>query len=337
NATITYVENLYALNAGLDVVKVLNRGGYYVPPTASNVSGAPLPGGDDDGDPRGYPPARYSQQVAATTTGFLFTLNKGFTLSTFARYGLCEGRQSAPVLGYAPLPVNLVQAGLDQLRQVPGADLASLTLSGCGNPTFDSGGNDLLAATAPFPPPCDQQGPVQCGASPPPGPGSETLTTTLPAGSLVISVDGAPVLLPEPQLDPTDTLLTTAGNLNPVTVVDTRAGNLGWTVSGQVTDFTRTEGPGAINGYALGWNPEVTTQAPAQTVIAGAPVLPAAGIAPGATPPDPNQGLKTARTLATAPPAAGIGTAVVTAVLHLAAPTSTPAGHYTATLTLTLI
>src|SRR5262249_57080308 len=100
NATITYVENLYALNAGLDVVKVLNRGGYYVPPTASNVSVALLHGGDDDGDPRAYPLSGYSQMIVPTTTGFLFTLNKRFTLSTFARHRPCPGQQFATLLRY---------------------------------------------------------------------------------------------------------------------------------------------------------------------------------------------------------------------------------------------
>src|SRR5262249_11897892 len=122
NGAITYVEYSYALNAGLGVVKVLNRGGFYVPPTASNVSVALLHGGDDDGDPRAYPLAGYSQMIVPTALGSSFTLNKGATLSAFARYALCEGQQYATVLGYAPLPVNVVQTGLDQLRQVPGAD-----------------------------------------------------------------------------------------------------------------------------------------------------------------------------------------------------------------------
>jgi hypothetical protein len=72
-------------------------------------------------------------------------------------------------------------------------------------------------------------------------------------------------------------------------------------------------------------------------VTAGAAVPPAAGIAPGADPPDPALGLRTARTLGVAAPAAGLGTARLTALLQLAAPTDTPPGHYVATLTLTVI
>src|SRR5262249_42313520 len=122
NGAITYVEHSYAANSALDEVKVLNRGGFYVPPTAANVSVALLHGGDDDGDPRAYPLSGYSQMIVPTALGGAFTSAKGATLSTFARYALCHGQQVATVLGYAPLPVNLVQAGLDQLRQVPGAD-----------------------------------------------------------------------------------------------------------------------------------------------------------------------------------------------------------------------
>ena len=78
-------------------------------------------------------------------------------------------------------------------------------------------------------------------------------------------------------------------------------------------------------------------QAATQTVTAGPVVQPAPGIAPGATLTDPAQGLKVARTMATATAGHGLGTAHLTANLALNAPTSTPAGTYTATLTLTAI
>ena len=126
--------------------------------------------------------------------------------------------------------------------------------------------------------------------------------------------------------------------MNPVTVIDTRDGDPGWSVSGQVSDFTATTGSGAtINGFDLGWTPSIISHAATQTVTAGSAVAPAPGLAPGAVPTDPTQGLKTARTLATATAGAGIGTAEMTAVLALAAPTSTPPGQYTAALTLTAI
>ncbi|MEN3358938.1 MAG: hypothetical protein V7637_2920 [Mycobacteriales bacterium] len=164
--------------------------------------------------------------------------------------------------------------------------------------------------------------------------GSETINVTVPAGALSLTIANASVTLPDLQLNPGNTMFSTSGPINPATVTDTRAGNPGWTVSGQISDFT---GPGSINGANLGWTPAVADKAASQTVTAGSTVAAANGLAPGATAGDPAQGLKTARTLATAAAGAGLGTAHVSAGLTLNAPTSTPAGSYSATLTLTAI
>ncbi|MEU1230839.1 Ig-like domain-containing protein [Streptomyces sp. NPDC005828] len=159
---------------------------------------------------------------------------------------------------------------------------------------------------------------------------SETITTTVNAGALVISVDNPQVTLPSPVLNGDGDLLTTAGALSPVTLTDTRAGNPGWTVSGQVTDFTDGAAH-TINGQNLGWSPKVVDKAPAQTVTPGSAVPAAKGAASGDT---GTAGLKSARTLANG---TGLGTAHVGADLALNAPTSTTAGTYTTTLTLTAI
>jgi hypothetical protein len=165
---------------------------------------------------------------------------------------------------------------------------------------------------------------------------SETIETTVDPGSLTISVaDNTNVVLPTPQLDPTGALLTTSGDIHPVTVTDTRAGNPGFTVNGQVTDFnTNPASSASINGYNLGWTPSVVDKAIAQTVTAGPVVLPADGLAPGATPSNPALGLKTARLMATG---SGLGTTHLTATLVLHAPTSTLPRTYFATLTMTAI
>lgn len=165
---------------------------------------------------------------------------------------------------------------------------------------------------------------------------TETITTTIAAGSLVISVANTNVVLQPPVLNSAGTLLQTSGRINPVTVTDTRAGNPGWTVSGQVSDFSdgATPTPNKINGGNLGWTPNVVDSAASQTVAAGGTIAPDNGIAPTAT---PTTGLSTSRTLATAAPNAGTGTAHLDALLNLNAPTSTPAGTYNATLTLTAI
>ncbi len=165
---------------------------------------------------------------------------------------------------------------------------------------------------------------------------TENISTTIAAaGSLVISVANTNVVLPTPVLNAAGTLFTTSGKINPVTVTDTRGADPGWSVNGQVTDFSDGASH-AINGDNLGWAPNVVDKAPSQTVTAGGTIAPANGIAPGATPPS-GSGLKTSRTLATAAAAAGLGTAHLDALLSLNAPTSTPAGTYNATLTLTAI
>jgi hypothetical protein len=169
---------------------------------------------------------------------------------------------------------------------------------------------------------------------------SEKIETTISAGSLVISVaDTSTVVLPNPTLNPTATYLTTSGRIHPVTVADTRAGNPGWNLSGQVSDFQNTTNAAAapIAGVNLGWTPNVIDSNPGQTVVAGPVVLPQ-------TPPlaaDPTvataAGLHVSRLLASAAAGAGTGTSNVDALLALNVPTTVIAGTYDATLTLTAI
>lgn len=178
--TITYVEYSYALKTGYPVAKVLNKAGYYVEPTASNVAvgllGAKinqdeksssyltqvLDGVYDNADARAYPLSSYSYMVIPTTTDASLTPAKGKTLAAFDYYFLCEGQQQAEVLGYSPLPINLVQAGLDQVRRIPGAVAKDIDIGKCNNPTFSADGSNTLANKAPQPPACDKQGAAQC-------------------------------------------------------------------------------------------------------------------------------------------------------------------------------
>jgi hypothetical protein len=163
---------------------------------------------------------------------------------------------------------------------------------------------------------------------------TETITATVGAGALTITAGGA-VDLGTLALNSGNTLLvSTPKDLAPVTVTDTRAGQLGWTVNGSVTDFT---GPGTakINGENLGWTPRVISAGAGQTVAAGPSVAPANGVAPGAA--ATGAGIKASKVLATAANGASIGTAQLTAALLLQAPTSTTAGSYSTTLTLTAL
>ncbi|MCX4436169.1 MULTISPECIES: phosphate ABC transporter substrate-binding protein PstS [Streptomyces] len=177
---ITYVEYSYARNAGFPVVKVLNKSGYYVEPTASSVAVAltqaqinndsrsanyltqNLDGVYTYGDRRTYPLSSYSYMIVPTKEEMGFTKAKGATLSAFDNYFLCEGQQLADRLGYSPLPINLVQAAMEQVRKIPGAVSDNINIKNCNNPTFSSDGKNLLAQNAPYPAACDKKGSDQC-------------------------------------------------------------------------------------------------------------------------------------------------------------------------------
>lgn len=184
---ITYVEYAYALRLGYPVVKVANAGGYYVGPTASNVAVAlteakvaddltqDLSGVYNNTDIRSYPLSSYSYMIVPTTAEQPFNEDKGKSLSTFVNYFLCAGQQKAEVLGYSPLPVNLVQAGFEQVRRIPGFVAPPSDLAACNNPTFEGGVNVLLR-DAPDPPACDAVASPPCGTESQPG------ATTPPTG-----------------------------------------------------------------------------------------------------------------------------------------------------------
>jgi phosphate transport system substrate-binding protein len=174
---ITYVEYSYAKKSGFPVAKVLNNAGYYIEPTASSVAVGMLGAGINsdltqvldnvynNGDPRTYPLSSYSYMIIPTKVKGIFTADKGATLGAFANYFLCEGQQQADQLGYSPLPMNLVLAGFEQIKRIPGADVSGVDINKCNNPTFkpgDSPSNNQLALTAPQPAGCDKQGPDQC-------------------------------------------------------------------------------------------------------------------------------------------------------------------------------
>lgn len=162
---------------------------------------------------------------------------------------------------------------------------------------------------------------------------SEEITAVVDAGALTITAGGV-VPLGTLALNPAATLLvSTPRDMNDVTVTDTRAGNLGWFVNGQLSDFSSSNGA-KINAANLGWTPKVVSQLPVQAVTAGPAVAPGNGIAVGSV---TTEGLASARRLATAAAGGSVGTAVLNATLRLQAPTSTTPGTYSATLTLTAL
>jgi phosphate transport system substrate-binding protein len=193
---ITYVEYSYARNSGFPVVKMLNAANYYVEPKATSVAVALLKAQINPSDltadlsqvyvnpdPRAYPLSSYSYMIIPKDTTANFNTEKGRTLSEFASYFLCEGQQQADALGYSPLPINLVQAGVDQVGQIPGSThkLNSNDLSSCHNPTVAPDGGNLLAKNAPQPDPCDLKGAgTQCAAGTGGAPGPTSTPTPPP-------------------------------------------------------------------------------------------------------------------------------------------------------------
>jgi phosphate transport system substrate-binding protein len=197
---IGYVEYSYALNASYPVVKMLNPAGYYVEPTAYNVAVALTQAkiNTDTSNPttyltqdlsqvytykdaRSYPMSSYSYMILPTTVRGSFSASKGATLAAFAYYFMCQGQQQAASLGYSPLPINLVQAGFDQIQKIPGAVAQNITIGGCNNPTFDpkNPGSNKLAKEAAMPKACDKQGTSQC----PDGTGGDKSPTSVKAGA----------------------------------------------------------------------------------------------------------------------------------------------------------
>jgi len=167
---------------------------------------------------------------------------------------------------------------------------------------------------------------------------TETITATVAAGALVISVDGdAAVAMSTPTINTTGDFLVSTGAIDPLIVTDTRAGDPGWNVNGVVTDFVN--GPNSVSKYNLGWEPNAIELAANQTAafVVGADV--AAGTQASASAPAPagTIGLGAARSLGSAPDNSGNGTAKLGADLTLRIPTDVPAGAYTATLTFTAI
>lgn len=115
------------------------------------------------------------------------------------------------------------------------------------------------------------------------------------------------------------------GALRTVTVTDTRLDVPAWTLTGQVGAFTSAGGQ-SFGGQSLGWTPALSQNTVG--AVAGAAVAPGTGT---------DAGLAPSRTLVSAAAGHAKGSVAVDAALALLAPADTPAGAYTATLTLTAL
>ncbi|MCU1418065.1 MAG: metallophosphoesterase family protein [Schumannella sp.] len=114
------------------------------------------------------------------------------------------------------------------------------------------------------------------------------------------------------------------GQINPITVSDTRQSLAPWSISASVGDFR--DGTQTFSGEYLGWTPKL--------VEAGAGAVPGAAIPSGY---DAGLGLSVARALGWADQGHARGTATLGADLDLKIPGTIDKGSYRATLTITAL
>lgn len=114
------------------------------------------------------------------------------------------------------------------------------------------------------------------------------------------------------------------GEINPISVSDTRSSLAPWSLSAQIGDFT--DASKSFSGSFLGWSPKVVT--------AGAGAAAGASVDSGYV---SGSGLATSRVLGSAGQGHAKGTATLGADLDLKLPLDTAKGSYRATLTLTAL
>ena len=184
----------YPLAAGFPVANVENAAGYYVLPTEYNVAvalthaqintdkkspGYLLQNLDKvyrSADPRAYPLSSYIYTIMPVSASDPRMTPppgqfpaKWQTLADFLYYSICWGQMYIGPLGYSALPLNLVQAGFQQIDKIkkaaPAVNISKLNTSTCHNPTFKPGphpSENYLYKIAPYPPLCDKTGHGPC-------------------------------------------------------------------------------------------------------------------------------------------------------------------------------
>jgi hypothetical protein len=181
-------------------------------------------------------------------------------------------------------------------------------------------------------------------------PDPQTLEVNIPAGTLTITTPynpSNPFNLGTANFSPDDSAFTAsapfgdgANPQNGVTVTDTRAGDQGWTASATVTDFADPSND-LINGQNLSFTGVTPSYITGNALQSGVVASDVTSTPPGGTPygaaASGSDGLKGGpHAFATAPAGTSTGEVFLDGVLTLNAPTSTPSGEYTATLTFTI-
>jgi phosphate transport system substrate-binding protein len=164
--SITYVETAYAKEHNFPVASVMNASGATVQPTSLNVATAmeaailhpdltqDLTNVYSNPLPNSYPLSAYSYIVSpcspslAATQGTscaggpdvpsTFPSQKGQALGQFVGYLACAGQEKMALLGYSPLPPNLVSEDFDAIGRLNGGvQPPAPTAANCKNPYVD--------------------------------------------------------------------------------------------------------------------------------------------------------------------------------------------------------
>lgn len=335
NGAIGFAESTYTVAGNTPAAKLGNAAGQFVGPDPFNVTRslvraavhpdqtANLDGVYTATDPWVYPLSGYTYAIVPTGADDpRMQTRQRQALVDFYAYAVCAGQREVGSIGYAPLPENLVRAGFAQLAKLhdadPAVDLRALDIAECLNPTVDTR-TAGVPATA-------QNDTL-------PWEGSLSLQVRLGTRVSLTQLDpAAPGGHPAQATDPTGHrhAWVFEGGLDGVAVADTRPAQPGWIVTGQATPMVN--GDTTVEAANLGWSPQlVPAGSDAEgTVTAGATVPPRLQS-------QPSPGLSSAAVLASTDPGSGLGVQQVGATIRLWLPDTAPKGHYTGTLTLTLI
>ncbi len=160
NGSITYVETAYAISHHFPVANLQNASGASVQPTSLNVATAmeaavlhadltqDLTNVYTNPLPNAYPLSAYSYLVtpcnpsAGSCAGGSGTSPlapaKGQAIGQFVAFLACAGQQQMALLGYSPLPPNLVNEDFDAVGRLNGGQQPPpATAANCKNPYVD--------------------------------------------------------------------------------------------------------------------------------------------------------------------------------------------------------
>jgi hypothetical protein len=170
-------------------------------------------------------------------------------------------------------------------------------------------------------------------------PDPQTIRASIPAGTLVISTPytpASPLDLGPLTLSSSATQFSGSAPFTDISVTDTRAGNLPWTAKALAGPLS--SGTNSINGQNVGLTGLIADPIAGNALTAASVVAtnnPAAD--PAVTPADPgNLGLGGSAPHTVLFAAQGLGSIGFHGILTLNAPSSTPAGTYTGTVTFTI-